>query len=218
MQCNYFWFQPPGDPKSTHVFISLKNLDARTIKYCTFSFLGYNRVGDVIPWFNASITKNNHAILQVVGPVGTNCISDATFERVWYSPVKVSNLELCVVLIEYMDGTKKTLLGKEIERIPKEEPPQVENKNAGCYIATCVYGSYDCPQVWTLRRYRDNTLAATWCGRVFIRIYYAISPTLVKWFGNTNWFKKMWVGTLDKIVENLQENGVENTPYEDKKW
>lgn len=21
----------------------------------------------------------------------------------------------------------------------------------GCYIATCVYGSYDCPQVWTLR-------------------------------------------------------------------
>ena len=76
--------------------------------------------------------------------------------------------------------------------------------NSGCYVATCVYGSYDCPQVWTLRRYRDNILAETWYGKVFIRIYYAISPTLVKWFGNTNWFKKMWIGTLNKMVKKLQ--------------
>ena len=33
--------------------------------------------------------------------------------------------------------------------------------SGGCYVATCVYGSYDCPQVWTLRRFRDNTLAET---------------------------------------------------------
>lgn len=59
----------------------------------------------------------------------------------------------------------------------------------GCYVATAVYGSYDCPQVWTLRRFRDYTLAETWYGRAFIRTYYAISPTLVKWFGKTDWFK-----------------------------
>lgn len=88
----------------------------------------------------------------------------------------------------------------------------------GCYIATCVYGSYDCPQVWTLRRYRDDTLGATWYGRLFIRTYYAISPTLVKWFGKTKWFKKMWKGKLDRMVKKLQDNGVENTPYEDKEW
>ena len=88
----------------------------------------------------------------------------------------------------------------------------------GCYIATCVYGSYDCPQVWTLRRYRDNILSKTWYGKAFIHTYYAISPTLVKWFGHTNWFKKLWVGTLNKMVENLQSNGVESTPYEDKRW
>ena len=88
----------------------------------------------------------------------------------------------------------------------------------GCYIATCVYGSYDCPEVWTLRRFRDDTLGSTWYGRMFIHTYYAVSPTLVKWFGNRNWFKKMWKGTLDRMVRNLQENGVNNTPYEDKKW
>lgn len=89
---------------------------------------------------------------------------------------------------------------------------------SGCYIATAVYGSYDCPQVWTLRRYRDNILAGTWYGRMFIRIYYAISPTLVKWFGRTEWFKKMWKGKLDRMVVDLNAEGVENTPYEDRSW
>ena len=86
----------------------------------------------------------------------------------------------------------------------------------GCYVATCVYGSYDCPHVWTLRRYCDNTLGSTWYGRLFIRTYYAISPILVKWFGNTYWFKKLWKGKLDRMVAKLQSNGVEDTPYVDK--
>ena len=91
-------------------------------------------------------------------------------------------------------------------------------KAQGCYVATCVYGSYDCPQVWTLRRYRDDTLGSTWYGRLFIRAYYAISPTLVKWFGNTTWFKKFWEVKLDRMVAKLQAEGVKDTPYEDKNW
>ena len=96
-----------------------------------------------------------------------------------------------------------------------ERPQQTSN---GCYVATAVYGSYDCPQVWTLRRFRDFTLAETWYGRAFIRTYYAISPTLVKWFGHTEWFKKMWKGKLDRMVANLNAEGVEDTPYEDRNW
>ena len=91
-------------------------------------------------------------------------------------------------------------------------------KKNGCYVATCVYGSYDCPEVWTLRRYRDNTLSVTWYGRLFIKTYYAVSPTLVKWFGKTKWFKKLWRGKLDKMIKNLQDRGVESTPYCDKEW
>lgn len=91
-------------------------------------------------------------------------------------------------------------------------------KKNGCYVATCVYGSYDCPEVWTLRRYRDNTLGSTWYGRLFIKTYYAVSPTFVKWFGKTKWFKKLWRGKLDKMVKNLQERGVESTQYCDKEW
>lgn len=93
---------------------------------------------------------------------------------------------------------------------------QSKESQGGCYIATAVYGSYDCPQVWTLRRYRDYRLDATWYGRLFIMFYYAVSPTLVKWFGHTEWFKKMWKGKLDRMVEKLQREGYENTPYNDK--
>lgn len=101
---------------------------------------------------------------------------------------------------------------------PSNEALKPKSSGGGCYVATAVYGSYDCPQVWTLRRYRDYTLAETWHGRAFIKAYYAISPTLVKWFGHTEWFKKMWRGKLERMVAKLRANGVENTPYEDKTW
>ncbi|MCR5353429.1 MAG: hypothetical protein K6D98_03910, partial [Clostridiales bacterium] len=102
----------------------------------------------------------------------------------------------------------------------KELKETIENQlsSGGCYVATCVYGSYDCPQVWTLRRYRDNTLAETWYGRAFIHIYYKVSPTIVKLFGKTKWFKALWKNKLDKMVDKLKLNGVEDTPYEDKEW
>lgn len=88
----------------------------------------------------------------------------------------------------------------------------------GCYVATCVYGSYDCPQVWTLRRFRDNVLGKNVFGRAFIRTYYTISPTIVRWFGDTGWFQKMWRGVLDDMVCRLNGKGVEDTPYQDQGW
>lgn len=88
----------------------------------------------------------------------------------------------------------------------------------GCYVATCVYGSYDCPEVWTLRRFRDDTLARTVLGRAFIRTYYTVSPTVVKWFGDTAWFKKLWRGALDRMVHRLNDSGVEASPYRDRTW
>ena len=94
----------------------------------------------------------------------------------------------------------------------------VPEASSGCYVATAVYGSYDCPQVWTLRRFRDNMLATKWYGRAFIHIYYAISPTLVKCFGETKWFKRIWRKILNKLVSYLQSQGVESTPYQDTPW
>ena len=87
-----------------------------------------------------------------------------------------------------------------------------------CYVATAVYGSYDCPEVWTLRRFRDEVLAQTWYGRLFIRLYYAVSPTAVKLFGGCEWFQNFFRERLDKMVSNLQADGFESTPYQDRAW
>lgn len=91
-----------------------------------------------------------------------------------------------------------------------------EVNTSSCYIATAVYGSYDCPEVWTLRRFRDFTLDETWYGRLFIKFYYAISPVFVKYFGNVRVFKLQGRKLLDKWVVKLNSKGYKNTPYKDK--
>lgn len=93
---------------------------------------------------------------------------------------------------------------------------EYQPRESGCYVATAVYGSYDCPEVWTLRRFRDDTLDRTWYGRAFIRTYYAVSPTLVRWFGTTGWFRSLFKAPLDRLVWKLRQRGVQDTPYQDK--
>lgn len=110
-------------------------------------------------------------------------------------------------------------MDEHIEKIKKYNPSYTckksTNTSGGCYIATAVYGSYDCPQVWTLRRFRDYSLAKSCYGRTFIRVYYTISPVLVKYFGETKWFKTFWEKRLDKMVRKLQAQGYESSPYND---
>lgn len=86
----------------------------------------------------------------------------------------------------------------------------------GCYIATCVYGDYDCPSVWVLRRFRDNVLAECLLGRIFIKAYYFVSPKLVTWFGEYETVRKVWEYPLNKLVLSLKKRGFSDKPYEDK--
>ncbi|MEA5459931.1 CFI-box-CTERM domain-containing protein [Arcicella sp. LKC2W] len=97
------------------------------------------------------------------------------------------------------------------------QTPTIDISSEGCYIATSIYGSYDCPEVWALRRFRDNTLARNWHGRLFVKTYYRISPILVRKFGETKWFKSIGRKQLDKFVVKLFESGVEKTQYQDRK-
>lgn len=85
----------------------------------------------------------------------------------------------------------------------------------GCYVATAVYGSYNCPEVWMLRRYRDHFLSSHLLGRAFIRFYYAISPTAVKLFGETRWFNRICRSILDRKLRKLKAKGYADTPYND---
>ena len=132
-----------------------------------------------------------------------------------YSNAKIKN-EIRVQLVQEYDKYVALIKDKEANY----QPPQInrDGKAQGCYVATCVYGSYDCPEVWVLRRYRDYKLSTNWYGRLFIYTYYFISPKLVKVFGEKEWFKNVWRKKIDKIVDKLRNEGYENTPYKDREW
>ena len=129
-------------------------------------------------------------------------------------------------ICEHIEGIGEKLGLVEASETPNNQGMQQSaptsnsqpQKSGGCYVATAVYGSYDCPQVWTLRRFRDYKLAKSWQGRLFIKTYYLISPTIVSLFGDNKLFKCLWRRKLDQLVKKLQDQGVESTFYEDIPW
>lgn len=137
------------------------------------------------------------------------------YKRMIDADIADNDLNHARYMAEYFEG----LLGIKYYDPDKNSrstaSPASTSSKGGCYIATCVYGSYDCPQVWTLRRYRDNVLAESVLGRLFIHFYYAVSPRLVKLFGGCSPVRRFWKVFLDRIVDDLNEKGYKNTPYED---
>ena len=96
--------------------------------------------------------------------------------------------------------SKDPSLKDKITKVPKE----------GCYIATCVYGSYDSPEVLILRKYRDNYLSKSVIGKIFIKTYYIVSPILVRLLGNKRPFKSLFRGILDNFIIKLGDDFSQN--------
>ena len=125
-------------------------------------------------------------------------------------------------VISYRDTLRPPILAKYDKYVaflkqydPTYVAPKIARQGSGCYVATCVYGDYDCPEVWTLRRYRDTRLKSTWYGRTFVKIYYIVSPKIVKIFGKTKYFNKLFRKILDRKVNRLKQKGYESSYYED---
>ncbi len=185
---------------------------------------GYNgwtfeRNGDIFCTYGTSPLESETEVLQLAFYVSSSALAGSPVS-VTLQNLKISNgetdstpMRLDLPQINVANGTKDTA----VKTIPWDSTTD-DDVSGGCYVATAVYGSYDCPEVWTLRRYRDETLAKTWYGRAFVHTYYAVSPTLVKWFGQADWFKALWRKPLDRMVAALNAEGVANTPYQDTVW
>ena len=72
--------------------------------------------------------------------------------------------------------------------------------DSGCYIATVVYGSYEAPQVVSLRRFRDEYLSGRYLGRLLIRNYYRIGPSIAERLKGKEVINKLIRIILDKII------------------
>ena len=82
---------------------------------------------------------------------------------------------------------------------------QSSSDGGGCYIATAVYGSYDAPEVMVLRGFRDNTLRPHWWGRLFIKVYYFLSPPIAEKLKDAKRINSIVRNILNHFVETLNK-------------
>ncbi len=81
------------------------------------------------------------------------------------------------------------------------EGPQSVQKQ--CFVATAVYGSPDCPQVVSFRRFRDQRLSATVLGRAFISFYGVAGPIAAELVENRPFARKLCRMILDPLAISL---------------
>lgn len=121
--------------------------------------------------------------IKTATPSYSSRTTEPTYQRSGYEPASPTPTPVS----SYSDDTNNT---------PK--------KKEGCYIATAVYGSYDAPEVITLRRFRDETLKKSFFGRLFIKVYYTLSPPIAKRLKNARRVNSCVKKLLDKLVNKLQ--------------
>ena len=183
------------DPSTTYAVV--------TNNFCAAGGDTYYVFKNASAQFDTGIVMDE-AVMEYVGGPLKDVISKETYEK--------------------PRGDQTIILASDEPSAPDDEPSAPDapsggkTSRSGCYVATAVYGSYDCPEVWTLRRFRDDVLAQTWYGRLFVRAYYAVSPTALKLFGDNEWFQSFFRDRLDKLVSDLQADGFESSPYQDADW
>lgn len=97
--------------------------------------------------------------------------------------------------------------GMDMMRSESGEEVTLGQKAKGCYIASVCYNDQLAGEVYVLRKYRDSILSKSISGKLFIRFYYFVAPSIAKLLQNrtvlNNSIKKNF---LDKMVRSLINN------------
>jgi len=156
------------------------------------SAVANNAIGLLIVIFN----EQQALVVQNVVPL-------ATFKD------KVSSIIDAINIIETLDMSadirnRLNINKKTITSTKTQINSHMQKSSGGCYIATMAYGDYNHPQVKILRKYRDDKLSTNVVGRAFIKIYYAVSPHLVKILNNQKITNKVIRYILDLCINNIK--------------
>ena len=92
--------------------------------------------------------------------------------------IAIQNFERVIELV----GMDSELGNKCAIELEKEK----STKKSGCFIATAVYGSELAEEVTYLSRFRDEVLLTRPQGRIFVDLYYRISPPAAEWISKHN--------------------------------
>ena len=104
--------------------------------------------------------------------------------------------------LKKMDSMSNFIKSKKDSKLSMTN--QEKNTSEGCYIATMVYGNYNHSQVKELRKFRDNILIPNTIGKIFVKIYYRISPKLVEKLKNRKNIHSYLKLILDQLVKLIK--------------
>lgn len=122
------------------------------------------------------------------------------WENLEYLPMSKEEYEQTVI----EGGYQK--FASEHSRRTRGTSPQPETqtqKSGGCFIATAVYGSEDAPTVLMLRSLRDDVLLSSKLGRVFVNLYYLISPPVARLLSNNSLLQNIARKAVVRPIANL---------------
>ena len=113
-------------------------------------------------------------------------------EGVTYSKFRLS--------IETIDGAKDNENDAGFKVV---EFAKTETESSSCFVATATFGDYNSPEVRIFRLWRDDYLMKSKSGRLFISIYYLLSPILAKQISRSNRLKRFFRRILNYLIERL---------------
>ena len=90
-----------------------------------------------------------------------------------------------------------------------ESYSQDKKKSSGCFIATAVYGSPYANEVIVLKDFRDRWLLKYNLGKMFVKLYYLVSPPIANYISRNNSLKNITkifiVMPLIKFANKIKE-------------
>jgi len=102
----------------------------------------------------------------------------------------------CIVLKEKTPETKSSTTIADKDKVKKNN----------CFIATACYGSPYAKEVLFLKDYRDNVLNQSFWGRLFVQMYYRISPKAANFIADRPFIKKIIrESTISPLVNYLKK-------------
>ncbi|WP_152456524.1 CFI-box-CTERM domain-containing protein [Microbulbifer sp. THAF38] len=128
-------------------------------------------------------------------------------KKKWVSASDVGRASYCPHYLELKEKGAKPSQQSLEARAKGETSHEALNRQAEdqrCFVATHLYG-INHPNTCLLRVYRDQQLASHFRGRVFIRIYYALSPLLVIASRKFPMFSRVMRYFVDRQICRIQE-------------
>lgn len=140
--------------------------------------IGKVSIGPAIIQFEWELDKNKRTdrTNEVVG--GSFSINQVKFIEVNYAKVKGIYSTITIVFEQCAMGKFSMTFKGDDSHIQPLYMRTKQYKSKPCFVATAVYGSFDCSEVLQLRRWRDTFLTRHFLGRAFIKNYYIYGPSL----------------------------------------